>query len=128
MSFEGKTGPYLLYQAVRIKSLVRKANALGRLASKEDIHLEDPTERQLGLTLDAFEQAIEEAYERRAPNLLAEHSFNLAQGFSRFYAACPILTGEPSAQSRSRLALAQTTLAQLEQTLRLLGIETPDRM
>jgi arginyl-tRNA synthetase len=125
-SFEGKTGPYLLYQAVRIKSLLRRANETS--VQTGDIVVTEPTERDLVLTLDAFDHAVTEAYDRRAPNLIAEHAYRLAQSFSKFYAACPVLAAATEAQKASRLALAVTTLKQLEQALDLLGIETPDRM
>src|SRR6185312_3890194 len=88
-SFEGKTGPYLLYQAVRIKSLMRKAEAEGHAPGA--ILVSDPAERELTLALDAFEAALWEAYAKRAPNFIAEHVFRLAQTFSKFYAACPVL-------------------------------------
>jgi len=125
-SFEGKTGPYLLYQAVRIKSLLRKASETGVRAG--EITVGEPAERDLVLTLDAFDHAATEAYDRRAPNLIAEHAYRLAQSFSKFYAACPVLVAANDDLKQSRLALAQTTLAQLERALDLLGIETPDRM
>jgi len=125
-SFEGKTGPYLLYQAVRIKSLVRKASDLGIAAG--EITVAEPAERDLVLTLDAFDHAVTEAYDRRAPNLIAEHAYRLAQSFSKFYAACPILVAATDDLKASRLAVARTALAQLERALDLLGIETPDRM
>ncbi|MDR3508659.1 MAG: arginine--tRNA ligase, partial [Caulobacteraceae bacterium] len=123
-SFEGKTGPYLLYQAVRIKSLLRKAEegAVG-----QDIQILEPAERELALLLDAFNGAVREAYDRKAPNLIAEHVYKLAQGFSKFYAACPILVSEGPVRA-SRLALSATVLRQLETALDLLGIETPERM
>jgi arginyl-tRNA synthetase len=125
-SFEGKTGPYLLYQAVRIKSLLRKAQDTGVTAG--EIVVSEPAERELALTLDAFDHATTEAYERRAPNLIAEHAYRLAQSFSRFYAACPVLAANAPGARASRLALATVTLRQLEQALDLLGIETPERM
>ena len=125
-SFEGKTGPYLLYQAVRIKSLLRMASETGVRAG--EITVGEPAERDLVLTLDAFDHAATEAYDRRAPNLIAEHAYRLAQSFSKFYAACPVLVAANDDLKQSRLALAQTTLAQLERALDLLGIETPDRM
>ncbi len=126
MSFEGKTGPYLLYQAVRIKSLLRRAEADGAAAGPVAAH--EPAERDLVLTLDAFEQALADAYDKRAPHTIAEHAYRLAQSFSRFYAGCPILQAPDTATRASRLTLARTTLAQLEQSLALLGIETPERM
>lgn len=125
-SFEGKTGPYLLYQAVRIKSLLRKAAAEGAAAGP--IGVVEPAERDLALTLDAFETALQDAYDKRAPNFIAEHAYRLSQSFSKFYAACPVLAAPDLATRGSRLQLAEATLHQLERTLNLLGIETPDRM
>ena len=125
-SFEGRTGPYLLYQAVRIKSLLRRAAAEAREGG--EIVIEAPAERELALILDAFAHATREAYDRRAPNLLADHAFRLAQAFSRFYAACPVLAADTAAKGGSRISLAAATLHQLETALDWLGIEVPERM
>lgn len=125
-SFEGKTGPYLLYQSVRIKSILRKA-AEQKLVSGP-ITVGEPAERDLTLLLDGFEGALAEAYDKKAPNFIAEHAYKLAQTFSRFYAACPILGAEDPTVRASRLGLAETTLRQLELALNLLGIEAPERM
>ena len=124
-SFEGKTGPYLLYQAVRVKSLLRKAEAEGAAAGP--VTVGEPAERDLVLTLDGFESALGEAYDKKAPNALAEHAYRLSQAFSKFYAACPILVAPPPVRA-SRLTLAGATLRQLEIALDLLGISVPERM
>jgi len=124
-SFEGKTGPYLLYQAVRVKSLLRKAAEEG--ATEGPVVVAQGAERDLVLTLDAFESALAEAYDRYAPNAVAEHAYRLSQAFSKFYAACPILQAEPAVRA-SRLTLAQATLKQLELALDVLGISVPERM
>ena len=126
MSFEGKTGPYLLYQAVRIKSLLRRADEQG--AAPGPIAIAEPAERDLALTLDAFDGAVTEAYDRRSPHVVAEHAYRLAQSFSKFYAACPVLVAPDDATKGSRLALSEATLGQLIEALDLLGIETPERM
>ena len=126
MSFEGKTGPYLLYQAVRVKSLLRKAADQG--VETAPIVVAEPAERDLALTLDAFDAATADAYDKRSPNLIAEHAYRLAQSFSKFYAACPILVAPDAATQGSRLALAAASLHQLETALDLLGIQTPERM
>jgi arginyl-tRNA synthetase len=126
MSFEGKTGPYLLYQAVRIKSLLRKGADQG--AAPGPIVIAEPAERDLALTLDAFSQAVAEAYDKRMPHVVAEHAYRLAQSFSKFYAACPVLIAPDEATRGSRLALSKAALDQLETALRLLGIDTPERM
>jgi arginyl-tRNA synthetase len=125
-SFEGKTGPYLLYQAVRIKSLLRKAGEEGAAAGP--IVVAEPAERDLVLLLDGFDHAAFEAYDKKAPNFVAEHAYRLAQTFSKFYAACPVLAAGDAAVRASRLALVTATLSQLEAGLDLLGIETPERM
>ena len=125
MSFEGKTGPYLLYQAVRIKSLLRRAQSERLEAGR--ITIAEPAERELAMLLDAFDTALTEAYDKKAPNFVAEHAFKLAQSFSRFYAACPILQAEPAVRA-SRLTLATAALTQLERALDLLGIAVPERM
>jgi arginyl-tRNA synthetase len=125
-SFEGKTGPYLLYATVRIKSLLRKAQEQGVTAGPVSVSHAD--ERAVALALDGFDAALRSAYDRRAPHFLAEHAFTLAQSFSSFYNSCPILK-EPRADIRSsRLALAAATLRQLELALELLGVATPERM
>jgi arginyl-tRNA synthetase len=126
MSFEGKTGPYLLYQAVRIKSLLRKAADQGAAAGP--VAVAEPAERDLALTLDAFSQAVAEAYDKRMPHLVSEHAYRLAQSFSKFYAACPVLVAPDEATRSSRLTLSKAVLDQLERALDLLGIETPERM
>jgi arginyl-tRNA synthetase len=126
MSFEGKTGPYLLYQAVRIKSLLRKGADQG--ATPGPIVIAEPAERDLALTLDAFSQAAAEAYDKRMPHIIAEHAYRLAQSFSKFYAACPVLVAPDEATRGSRLTLSKAALDQLETALGLLGIDTPERM
>jgi len=112
-AFEGKTGPYLLYAVVRIKSILRKAADMN-VASGE-ILVEAETEKAL--------------VDKYAPHILCEHIYRVAQSFSRFYADCPILADDVADAVRaSRLSLAKATLAQLEHALNLLAIEAPDRM
>ena len=126
-AFEGKTGPYLLYAAVRIKSILRKAADMGVKAGA--ITISDTAEQQLVLSLDGFDRAVKSATEKFAPHLICDHVYRLAQSFSRFYTECPILAGEtPDDVKASRLALAETTLRQLELGLHILGIDAPDRM
>jgi len=125
-SFEGKTGPYLLYQAVRVKSLLRKADEAG--AEPGRIVVREAAERDLALLLDAFDAALAEAYDKKTPNFIADHAYRLAQAFSKFYAACPILQAPDGETRASRLSLARATLTQLELALDLLGIATPERM
>ena len=126
VSFEGKTGPYLLYQAVRIKSVLRKAKDQG--LTPGEIVVGHHAEAALVRRLDGFNAALERAERDRAPNVLCEHAYGLAQAFSGFYAACPILPEKNEAVRASRLKLAETTLRQLELVLGLIGMDVPERM
>jgi arginyl-tRNA synthetase len=125
-SFEGKTGPYLLYQAVRMKSVLRKADE--QSLAPGEIAIAAPAERELALLLDAFAAAVRDAWDKRAPNIVSDHAFRLAQSFARFYAACPILAAQDEASRAGRLGLARLTLHQLALALDLLGIALAERM
>ncbi|MBA4338294.1 MAG: arginine--tRNA ligase [Hyphomonas sp.] len=125
-SFEGKTGPYLLYAAVRVKSVLRKAADAGHLPGAVAVHEE--TERALVLQLDGFGAALLGSREKRMPHILCEHLYSLAQAFSAFYGALPIASEPDAAKRASRLALADAVRHQLETGLDLLGITVPERM
>ncbi len=125
-SFEGKTGPYLMYAAVRVKSVLRKAAEAGHSPGK--VAVAEETERALVLQLDGFGAALLGARQRRMPHILCEHLYSLAQAFSAFYAALPIAAEADGKKRASRLALADAVRHQLETGLGLLGITVPERM
>ncbi len=127
MAFEGKTGPYLLYASVRVRSVLAKAKAAGA-GEAGAIHITAPEERDLALFLLGFADALREAYAKRMPHLLCDHAFQLAQAFSKFYAACRIVDEVDANIRGSRLALAILAGAQLDLILDLLGLEPPVRM
>lgn len=127
MAFEGKTGPYLLYASVRVKSVLAKA-AEKNAGAPGPIMIDAPEESALALTLLAFGESVREAHQKRAPHLLCDHAFQLAQGFSKFYAACRIADEKDAKKRASRIALASLTGRQLELALNLLGIDAPARM
>ncbi len=124
-TFEGKTGPYLQYAAVRIQSILRKA---GAVASDGTATLPSPEERALALQLLALTDAMAAAADKRAPNILCDYAFELAQRFSRFYAAHHILSESDLDLKVTRLRLCGLVLAVLTKVLNLLGIEVPERM
>ncbi len=126
-SFEGKTGPYLQYAAVRIKSILRKADAEAE-ALTGPIRIESAVERELALALANLAPAIEGAVDRRAPNVLCDYAYTLSQAFSRFYAEHHILSEADKGLRLSRLSLSALTLRVLERSLAILGIDVPDRM
>ena len=124
--FEGRTGPYLLYTTVRIKSILRSAQDKSLIPGA--ILPPTSSERDLMLTLCELPDAVQNAYLNYAPNYLCDFVYTLAREFNRFYDQCHILSEENPARQSSWLALAQLCLAELELLLSLLGIETPDRM
>ncbi|WP_300380137.1 arginine--tRNA ligase [Henriciella sp.] len=125
-SFEGKTGPYMLYAAVRIKSLLRRAKEAGNAPGP--VSIERDTERALVLAMDGFAGALAHAHAKRQPHVLCEHVYSLAQAFSALYADAPIANADDEAVRASRLGLCEAVLKQLEAGLGILGIEAPERM
>lgn len=124
ISFEGKTGPYLQYAAVRLSSILEKAGD-GRFAF--DAHL-DGTGRALALHCLSFPAAVQRAIDCYEPSEIATYIFDLAQAFSRFYATCPVLAEANAELRNTRLALCKLTSKILEKALWLLGIEVPKEM
>jgi arginyl-tRNA synthetase len=124
--FEGKTGPYLQYAAVRIQSILRRAAGEGFAIGESAIR--SPEERVLFLQLLSLPDAMANAERARAPNILCDYVFTLAQHYSRFYAEHHILSEQDVAIRSSRLGLCQLTLTALAKVLGILGIEVPQRM
>lgn len=124
-SFEGKTGPYLLYQAVRIKSLLRKADF--DINSKKPLMLQDG-DKALSLILTELPDMVEASLRNYAPHYLCDYAFRLAQAFSSFYGNCHILSEQDATLRDSRLMLCAATYKRLDLVLGLLGIAIPDRM
>jgi arginyl-tRNA synthetase len=126
-SFEGKTGPYLLYGAVRMHSILREA-AERRLAPGPIVAPRRDEDRALMLQLLRLPEVIDRAVEHRAPSQVAEHAYELVSFFNRFYEACRILAEADTAVQASWLRLVDLTHRQLNALLDLLVIEVPERM
>jgi arginyl-tRNA synthetase len=124
--FEGKTGPYLLYTAVRVKSILRKANESGFKSGA--ISQIGDAERGLALELSRLDDVLVKAVEDAMPNYLCDYAYELSQEFNRFYRACHIMREESEELRGSWLSLAELTLKTQETVLGLLGIEIPERM
>ncbi|MEM9840373.1 MAG: arginine--tRNA ligase [Pseudomonadota bacterium] len=128
VAFEGKTGPYLLYAVVRMRSVLEKADIKSDAAIRAPITLTTDAERELAMTLLGYADAHHGAYRKRMPHILCEHAYSVAQAFSKFYASCRIADEEDAAVRSSRLALASVTMSQLSDSLAQLGIAVPDKM
>lgn len=129
LSFEGNTGPYLMYAYARTQSILRKAAAQGFYASLEHLHLlEAPEERELLRYLSDLNIVIQQSCEHNRPSTLCHHLFDTSKVYNRLLAQIQILRAESPALREARLALLEGFRAALKKGLDLLGIEPPDRM
>lgn len=124
-SFEGKTGPYILYQAVRIKSLLRKA---GDAPAQAVPFVLQEGDRKLALLMTELPEVFAAGLRNYAPHVLCDYAYRLAQEFSSFYGNCHILSEADEALKQSRLQLCRMALAQLSLLMDLMGIQIPERM
>ena len=126
LAFEGDTGPYLQYAHARLRSIFRRLDAPFS-AADATFALESPQERQLALGLLALPEAFDVAFSTLQPHKLCTYLFDLAQRFTTFYEACPVLSSEEALRAE-RLALCELTARTLELGLSLLGIAAPQQM
>jgi arginyl-tRNA synthetase len=127
-SFEGNTGPYILYTVVRIKSILGKSEDEIRKYELKLIKPYSETERDLMLKLTAFNEAVEKAFCDKAPNRICEYIYDLANMFNKFYHDNRIIAEENIEKKMSWIKLITITKSILETGLDLLGLEAPDRM
>ena len=124
VSFEGETGPYIQYAYARIQSLLRKANF--QPDAQANYSLNDPESWEIIKLLQDFARVIKRASINYDPSLIAKYAINLAQAFNKYYAHTRILDESP--ERDSRLALSYATAVVLKESLRLLGVEAPEKM
>lgn len=128
-SFEGDTGPYILYTIVRIKSILAKYQAAGGSLEGAKIGLAaSDSEKNLMLELTRFSDAIYQAYEEIAPHKICSYIYDLANDFNRFYHETKILSEGNEEQKASWIALLELTRRVLETSIDLLGFSAPERM
>ncbi|MDV5146494.1 arginine--tRNA ligase [Streptomyces sp. SBC-4] len=126
VSLNGDTSVYLQYAYARIQSILRKAGD-ARPAAHAELALA-PSERALGLHLDAFGELIAETAAEYAPHKLASYLYQLASHYTTFYSECPVLKADTPEQVENRLFLCDLTARTLHQGMALLGIRTPERL
>lgn len=127
LAFDGNTAPYLQYAHARICSVFRRAE-VDRVSVRATVPvLTEPEERALALALLQFDGAVQSALDAYQPHKLCTYLFDLAQTFTGFYEACPVVKAERDVRS-SRLALCDLTARVLAQGLDMLGIDAPERM
>ncbi|MEY2473956.1 MAG: arginyl-tRNA synthetase [Actinomycetota bacterium] len=127
VAFDGNTGPYLQYAHARIKSIFRRAGVNDTEIAGAPVALVEPQERALAIALVGFADAVEAVSDLCAPHKLCTYLFDLAQAFTAFYEACPVLKADDATRD-SRLVLCAATATTLRIGLGLLGIEAPEQL
>ncbi|MBU5331212.1 MAG: arginine--tRNA ligase [Anaerocolumna aminovalerica] len=131
ISFEGDTGPYILYTIVRIKSIVAKyKESTGKIEITENTILPTNIKSEITLMLQAskFNDVIINAYEDNAPHRICQYIYELANAFNSFYHENKIIAEENKEKQQSWIGLIILIQEILETCIELLGFEAPDRM
>lgn len=128
-SFEGNTGPYILYTIVRIKSILNKYHGLGKDDSGAVIEAaHSKSEKDLMLELSKFNAVMESAFEETAPHKICSYIYDLANAFNSFYHGTKIMSEENETVQKSYIRLLELTKSVLETCIDVLGFSAPERM
>ena len=129
ISFEGDTGPYILYTIVRIKSILNKYREQGGEISMDALTTpSNASEKDLYMQLAQFNSMLEAACEELAPHKVCAYIYDLANAFNRFYHETRILTEEDASKKAGWIALLALTKDILECCIDLLGFSAPEKM
>ncbi|MFQ7336190.1 MAG: arginine--tRNA ligase [Roseburia faecis] len=126
-SFEGNTGPYILYTIVRIKSILKKYTAKNLLPDAPILGAHSASEKNLMLVLSRFNAMMENAYEEKAPHKICAYIYELANAFNGFYHETKILSEEDFKVQASYIGLLVLTKNILETCIDVLGFSAPDQ-
>ncbi|MBN1281574.1 MAG: arginine--tRNA ligase [Alphaproteobacteria bacterium] len=125
-SFEGRTGPYILYTAVRLNSVLKKSNVKTNNSKLVELSKD---ERNLLIGLLDFERTVQVAFDNRATDILANYVYDLCQLVNTFYHNCPILRDDVDEQIRAqRMKIVQIAFNTLSTVIDLMGLKIPNEM
>ena len=121
ISFEGDTGPYILYSYARASSIIKK------IAVREKFQVYEPEDKELELVkkISQFPEIVLQAQQNLNPSIIANYSYQLSQAFNEFYHVCRVIGSE---QETFRLALVQSFRQTLKNAMKLLGIDVIEKM
>ena len=129
ISFEGNTGPYILYTIVRIKSIMNRYAEAGKSVEACELQkAESASAKALMLEVAKFNHVMENAYEELAPHKICAYIYDLSNAFNRFYHESKILAEENEEKQAGYIALLSLTKRVLEACIDVLGFEAPERM
>ncbi len=128
ISFDGNTGPYILYAIVRINSILQKYALNNEEVDTKIIEPKTTSEKELMLALTKFNAIMKDAFDENAPHIICNFIFELANAFNHFYHETNILSEEDSNRQAGLIKLLKLTKRTLETGIDLLGFEAPERM
>jgi len=130
LSFEGNTGPYLLYALVRVRNIFRKAaeRGVGEGWRESPFAVPEPPEKDLALVLLRYPETLHAVAETLEPHRLCQYLYELAGACAQFYERCPVLNAPDERTRDARLRLSHLAARVLEDGLHVLGIPTLERM
>lgn len=129
-SFEGNTGPYIMYTIVRIKSLLAKVaqNAIEVDEQLQILPASDKSATDVMLSLSKWGEIVQAAYEEQAPHKICQFIYELSDAYNKFYHENKIVANEDAALRNSHICLSKLVVNVLETAVDLLGLEAPERM
>ena len=129
-SFEGNTGPYIMYTIVRIKSLLAKVaqNAIEVDEQVSILPASDKSATDVMLSLSKWGEIVQAAYEEQAPHKICQFIYELSDAYNKFYHENKIVANEDAALRNSHICLSKLVVNVLETAVDLLGLEAPERM
>lgn len=126
IDFHGFTGPFVQYTYARIKSILRKQPVAAQWQSTADALL--PLEKEMLVLAEQYPTVVEQAAVEYNPSVIANYVFHLAKTFNSFYSVHSVTNAETEAKKQLRLCMASLTANIIQNGMRLLGIQVPERM
>jgi len=128
IQLQGHTGPFIQYTHARIRAIIRKAESMNIVAAVENITSLEPAERDVIFMLNNYINKLNEAARDYSPAVIANFAFDLAKGYNQFYQSIPIFNESDAAKLKFRIAFSQVVADVLKKSMRVLGIQVPEKM
>ena len=131
IQLQGHTGPFIQYTHARIKAILRKAALMEIQVSGDELRkvtLLEPIEREIIFRLNHYHLKLVEAVREYSPAVIANYAYELAKEYNQFYQAVPIFNETDPLKLKFRIAFSKVIADLLKQSMRLLGIQVPEKM